>query len=77
MDRAENRSTDSLEASWRKPGKECGVYGIYQPGSTHLARDTYIGILGLQHRGQDATGIAVFDHDGPIVERGLGLVEEA
>ena len=37
--------------------EECGVFGVYNPGGD-CARITYYGLYALQHRGQEACGIA-------------------
>ena len=41
--------------------EECGLFGIYKQGAegSRLAAQTYIGLMALQHRGQEACGIAV------------------
>ncbi len=43
-----------------KPHDECGVIGIYAP-QEDVARMAYFGLYALQHRGQEAAGIAVAD----------------
>lgn len=52
----------------------CGVLGIY--GHQYVAQDIYDGLLTLQHRGQDATGIATFDGKQFHIKKGLGLVKD-
>lgn len=42
------------------PHEECKVFGIYDPTSV-CARTAYYGLYALQHRGQDACGIAVIN----------------
>ncbi|EEG77411.1 amidophosphoribosyltransferase [Dethiobacter alkaliphilus] len=58
-----------------KMREECGVFGIYAPGS-NVAQLTYYGLYALQHRGQESAGIAV--SNGKIIrgEKGMGLVSE-
>ncbi len=52
----------------------CGIIAIYsQKNSTQTI---YQGLLELQHRGQDAAGIASLLADGLELKRGLGRVEE-
>lgn len=54
------------------PRDECGVFGVYAPGSD-VARLAYFALYSLQHRGQESAGIAVCE-DGHITtlrERGL------
>ena len=58
-----------------KPREECGVFGIYAPG-TNVARLTYYGLYALQHRGQESAGIAVADGSRIQLYKGMGLVPE-
>ena len=66
-------STDKLH-------EECGVFGIYAPAGIPVANDIYCGLLALQHRGQEAAGIAVSDTEGPMgnirLKKKSGLVSE-
>ncbi len=39
--------------------EECGVFGIYDRDGYDVARMTYAGLFAMQHRGQEACGIAV------------------
>src|SRR5437868_13280398 len=58
------------------PRDECGVFGVYAPGSD-VARLSYFGLYALQHRGQESAGIATADEDGHIMTvRDLGLVSQ-
>ena len=58
------------------PHDECGVFGIYAPGS-EVARLTYFGLYALQHRGQESAGIAVASLGGSIMgTREQGLVSQ-
>ncbi|NLP37701.1 MAG: amidophosphoribosyltransferase [Firmicutes bacterium] len=54
---------------------ECGVFGIYSPGS-NVAQLTYYGLYALQHRGQESAGIAVANGREIKGEKGVGLVSE-
>lgn len=60
--------------------EECGVFGIYAPPGTNVAKDIYYGLIALQHRGQESAGIAVCDTKGPAgnisTKKGMGLVSE-
>ena len=58
-----------------KPHEECGVIGIYAP-SEDVATMTYFGLFALQHRGQEATGIAVSDGNSIQVHKNMGLVSQ-
>ena len=60
--------------------EECGVFGIYDLDGENVATSIYYGLTALQHRGQEACGIAVSDTNGPIgnvkFHKDLGLVSE-
>ena len=58
-----------------KPREECGVIGIYAPHED-VATMTYFGLYALQHRGQEATGIAVSDGSTIQVHKNMGLVSQ-
>ena len=51
----------------------CGVFGIYAPGQS-VAHLTYLGLFALQHRGQEAAGMAVSDGAELITVKDTGLV---
>jgi amidophosphoribosyltransferase len=55
--------------------EECGVFGVWAPGE-EVANLTYFGLHALQHRGQEAAGIAVSDGSGVVVYKDLGLVAQ-
>ena len=52
--------------------EECGVFGIF--GIDNAASMTALGLHALQHRGQEACGIATSDGDTFHTERHFGLV---
>jgi amidophosphoribosyltransferase len=54
-------------------GEECGVFAVRGPG-LDVAQLTYYGLFALQHRGQEAAGMAVSDGDTMIVVKDQGLV---
>ncbi len=54
--------------------EECGVFGIFSPRYTDVATLTYYGLYALQHRGQEACGIAVNDDGLFYSYKDLGLV---
>jgi len=58
------------------PKEACGVFGVYAPGQavSHL---TYLGLYALQHRGQEAAGMAVSDGSTITVVKETGLVSNA
>ncbi len=51
----------------------CGVFGI-RSQERDVSRLAYFGLFALQHRGQEAAGIAVSDHGNLTVLREMGLV---
>jgi amidophosphoribosyltransferase len=53
---------------------ECGVFGIY--GHTESANLTYLGLYALQHRGQEAVGIATSDGARLQIHKALGYVAD-
>lgn len=56
--------------------EECGVFGIIGAENNDAAALTALGLHALQHRGQEAAGIATFDGEQFHSERQLGLVSE-
>jgi amidophosphoribosyltransferase len=63
---------DELE---RPIGEECGVFGVWAPDED-VANLTYYGLYALQHRGQEAAGMAVSDGSSVLVYKELGLVAQ-
>jgi len=59
----------------RPVGEECGVFGVWAPGED-VAKLTYYGLYALQHRGQEAAGMAVSDGSTVLVYKDLGLVAQ-
>ena len=57
------------------PREECGVIGIYAPHEP-VARMAYFGLYALQHRGQEAAGIAVSDGAAVNLHKDAGLVAQ-
>jgi amidophosphoribosyltransferase len=53
----------------------CGVFGVRSPGRD-VARLAYFGLFALQHRGQEAAGIAVSDNGRLTALRDVGLVTQ-
>jgi amidophosphoribosyltransferase len=52
----------------------CGVVGVF--GHPEASKLTYLGLYALQHRGQEAAGIAASDTADLRVHKAMGLVEE-
>ncbi len=60
-----------------KVKEECGVFGIFSnEENLDVARLTNFGLFALQHRGQDACGIAVNDNGTIVYHKNLGTVPE-
>jgi amidophosphoribosyltransferase len=57
------------------PKEECGVIGIFAPNED-VARMTFFGLYALQHRGQEAAGMAVADGQVMMMHKGVGLVSQ-
>jgi amidophosphoribosyltransferase len=57
-----------------KPREECGVVGISTAHGDHLAQLTFFALYALQHRGQEAAGIAVSDGSRARLHKAEGLV---
>ena len=55
--------------------EECGVFGIYDPEGS-CAQTTYYGLYALQHRGQEACGIAAINDREQSFYKDVGLVSE-
>ncbi|HVE98746.1 MAG TPA: amidophosphoribosyltransferase [Mycobacteriales bacterium] len=57
------------------PKDACGVFGVWAPGED-VAKLVYYGLYALQHRGQEAAGIATSDGSNVTVYKELGLVAQ-
>jgi len=55
------------------PREECGVIGISSTDQ-HVAQQAFFGLFALQHRGQEAAGIAVADGAMARLHKDVGLV---
>ncbi|CAN5238296.1 amidophosphoribosyltransferase [soil metagenome] len=69
---AEPSTDDTAE---QPPRDACGVFGVWAPGDD-VAKLTYYGLYALQHRGQEAAGMAVSDGSSVVVYKDLGLVSQ-
>jgi amidophosphoribosyltransferase len=58
-----------------RPHEECGVLGIYAPNED-VARMAFFGLYALQHRGQEAAGLAVSNGHNLRLHKDLGLVAQ-
>ncbi len=58
-----------------RPKEECGVIAIASP-TDDVARPAFFGLYALQHRGQEAAGIAVSDGRAVRLHKDQGLVSQ-
>lgn len=58
-----------------KPLEECGVIGVFAPNED-VARMAFFGLYALQHRGQEAAGIAVSDGHAMRLHKDAGMVAQ-
>ena len=69
-----------MDSTFDKLHEECGVFGIYSRAGENVAKDIYYGLLALQHRGQESSGMSLCDTFGPMgnikTKQGMGLVSE-
>ncbi|MGE5830010.1 MAG: amidophosphoribosyltransferase [Micromonosporaceae bacterium] len=75
MPRGDGRLSHHLEPQRPGPQDKCGVFGVWAKGED-VAKLTYFGLYALQHRGQEAAGMAVSDGTGVVVYKDLGLVAQ-
>ena len=69
------QNPDADPAHPDEPREECGVFGVWAPGE-EVSKLTYFGLYALQHRGQEAAGMAVSDGAQVLVFKDLGLVSQ-
>ncbi|MEO7078241.1 MAG: amidophosphoribosyltransferase [Rhodococcus sp. (in: high G+C Gram-positive bacteria)] len=75
MARGDGKLTHDLLPDDKRPQDACGIFGVWAPGE-QVAKLAYFGIYALQHRGQEAAGIAVSDGSSLVVYKDLGLVSQ-
>jgi amidophosphoribosyltransferase len=73
--RGDGRLTHDLLPDEKGPQDACGVFGVWAPGE-EVAKLAYYGIYALQHRGQEAAGIAVSNGRQILVYKDMGLVAQ-
>jgi amidophosphoribosyltransferase len=56
------------------PKEKCGLFGVF--GHPEAAKLAYLGLYGLQHRGEESAGIVVSDGKNLTLHKGMGLVTE-
>ncbi|MBI2549752.1 hypothetical protein HYV83_01060 [Candidatus Woesearchaeota archaeon] len=56
----------------------CGIFAVI--GAQNAAAELYVGLVHLQHRGQDAAGVITFDFNDPDngikISKNIGLVSD-
>ncbi len=75
MLRPDGKLTHDLLSTDKQPQDACGVFGVWAPGE-EVAKLTFFGLYALQHRGQEAAGMAVSDGTSVLVFKDLGLVAQ-
>jgi amidophosphoribosyltransferase len=73
--RGDGRLAQDLIPGEKRPKDACGVFGVWAPGE-EVAKLTYFGLYALQHRGQEAAGIAVSNGHQILVYKDMGLVAQ-
>jgi amidophosphoribosyltransferase len=73
--RSDGRLTHDLLPDDKRPQDACGVFGVWATGE-EVAKLAYFALYALQHRGQEAAGIAVSDGASVLVYKDLGLVSQ-
>ena len=64
------------EVDDERPQEECGVLGLSTPHGEGVAQLAFFGLYALQHRGQEAAGIAVSDGTRARLHKESGLVSQ-
>jgi amidophosphoribosyltransferase len=75
LDQDQTSDQDQTQDDHTGPREECGVFGVWASGE-EVAKLAYFGLYALQHRGQEAAGIAVADGSQVLVFKDLGLVSQ-
>ncbi len=71
MNRTGDAGRDLLDDRFHE---ECGVFGVF--GHQEAAKLTYLGLHGLQHRGQESAGIVSTDFEKIFLKVGMGEVPD-
>jgi amidophosphoribosyltransferase len=73
--RGDGRLNHDLLPGEKGPQDACGVFGVWAPGE-EVSKLTFYGLYALQHRGQEAAGIAVSNGEQILVFKDTGLVSQ-
>lgn len=69
--------SDSSVVAAEEKQEECGIFAVISKDGSDVAPIVYRGLIALQHRGQDAAGMVVYDpKKGLQPQKGLGLVSD-
>lgn len=74
IDMFDGEQEDMSDLHFDKLREECGVVAIH--GHPDAARQAYLGLYALQHRGQESAGIATADYTNLSNIKGMGLVAD-
>ncbi len=74
LESAQGSAADAMLSDDPKLREECGVVAIH--GHPDAARQTYLGLYALQHRGQESAGIATANGTNLSNIKGMGLVAD-
>lgn len=69
-----SKNIESFENIESKIGEKCAVVGIF--GADNAAALAYYALFSMQHRGQEASGIAISDGNQISLHKGRGLTTE-
>ncbi|WP_432534734.1 amidophosphoribosyltransferase [Kineococcus arenarius] len=75
MARGDGRLNHDLMPGEKGPQDACGVFGVWAPGE-EVSKLAFYGLYALQHRGQEAAGIAVSNGEQILVFKDTGLVPQ-
>jgi amidophosphoribosyltransferase len=73
--RGDGKLTHDIHLDDKRPQDACGVFGVWASGE-EVSKLAYFALYALQHRGQEAAGIAVSDGSSVVVYKDLGLVSQ-
>lgn len=67
---------NNIAQSGGRPREKCGIFAVHNySGPGNAAILTYLGLLALQHRGQESAGMAYPSREGIQFYKGMGLVD--
>lgn len=74
IDAVADEQEDASDMHFDKLREECGVVAVH--GHPDAARQAYLALYALQHRGQESAGIATADYTNLSNIKGMGLVAD-